>query len=252
MENKTVLATVIGDILLAAALLTRIPVPAQDWARQSNAAWAYPLAGALVGGLAAVAALVAATAGLPPALAALAVLACLIVLTGAMHEDGLADVADGFWGGWTRSRRLEIMKDSHVGTYGAVALILSLGARWAVLGALLQAGTGVAVPAILAAAILSRASLPVLMTALPNARATGLSQSVGPVAPRTAFGAAGVAITLSILLLGSGAFWPVIWVGLVSAAMAALARHKIGGQTGDVLGATQQLTEIAVLISILI
>ena len=102
-----------------------------------------------------------------------------MITTGAMHEDGLADTVDGLWGGWTRDRRLEIMKDSHIGTYGVLALIVSAGLRWSVLAGLLTLGAG----PVVAIAVLSRASMPALMAALPNARGDGLAHKVGAPPP---------------------------------------------------------------------
>jgi len=118
-----------GDIPAAIGLLSRLPVPVDtDLAtrRGARAAWAYPLAGLVVGALAGLVAQVALWLGLPPSIAALLALAAMIAITGALHEDGLADSADGLWGGWDRARRLEIMKDSRIGTYGVLALGLTL------------------------------------------------------------------------------------------------------------------------------
>jgi adenosylcobinamide-GDP ribazoletransferase len=178
-------------------------------------------------------------------------LAALVMLTGALHEDGLADIADGFWGAWDAQKRLEIMKDSHVGAYGVIALVLSLLARWAALWLLFEAGGGTALAAVIAAAGLSRATMPALIWALPNARPSGLSQSMGRVEGRVAMIAAGLAGLAALLLLGWSAFGAVFWAAAATLGMGALARSRIGGQTGDVLGATQQIVEIAVLFSIL-
>ena len=236
-----------ADILTALGLLSRLPVPVHDDARQAQAAWAYPVAGLVLGGLAALLGLALSGLGLPPPLVALGALATLVALSGALHEDGLADAADGLWGGWTRAQRLEIMTDSHIGTYGVVALGLGLGARWAALWLLFAAGPAQAVPAILASAALSRAGMPALMAILPHARAGGLSRRVGSVRVRTAALAAGLAALVAWLLLGGVVFWALLWGGAALCGIAALARHKIGGQTGDILGASQQIVEITVL-----
>ena len=151
------------DILLALVLLTRLPLPRlpdSAFARQAKAAWAYPLAGLAVALPACVLGALALAAGLPAGPAAGLVMTVQVLLTGAMHEDGLADVADGFWGGFTRERRLEIMKDSRIGAYGVLALVLILILRWSALTALIGAGgiwalAGVAAP--------SRAPMAVLM-----------------------------------------------------------------------------------------
>ena len=143
-----------GDFSEALALMTRLPARAPG-ARRAAAAWAWPLAGALVAGLAGLAAALALWLGLSAAVAAGLALAVQIALTGALHEDGLADCADGFWGGMERARRLEIMHDSRIGTYGVLALVLGLGLRWALLAGLFAAGHVIA--PLLAAAALSRA-----------------------------------------------------------------------------------------------
>ncbi len=234
-----------GDIALALALLTRLPVRLSHGAsvRGGAAAWAWPLAGALVGALAALAGSVALALGLPTGVVAGLVLAAGILLTGALHEDGLADCADGFWGGWDRARRLEIMKDSHIGSYGVLALGLSLILRWSALSTLIAAGH--LWGPVIAAAALSRAPMAAVMHALPNARGSGLSQSTGRPAQDTGLLGAAVALGVGLLATGGAALAAMLGVALAGLAIAAVARARIGGQTGDVLGATQQLAEIA-------
>lgn len=236
-----------SDFPLALALLTRLPVHVSSFERGAKAAWAYPLVGLVTGGLAGLAGLIALWAGLATPLSALISLGILILLTGAMHEDGLADTADGLWGGWDSARRLEIMKDSHIGGYGAIALFLSLSGRWAALWILFSTSPSAALTALLIAPMLSRAAMPAVMAALPHARDHGLSHSTGRPTSATAILAAGIAVILGFLLLGWGIFAAAFWVALVTFALARIARAKIGGQTGDILGATQQITEITVL-----
>ena len=237
------LTTLGQDILAAFGLLTRLPLPPHR-PRGGTAAWAWPLVGIGIGGLAGLAGWV--TQGLGAGVAAAVVLATQALLTGAMHEDGLADTADGLWGGWTRERRLEIMKDSHIGSYGVLALLLVTLIRWSALTALIGAGAFLA--AAVAAAALSRAPMAVLMALMPNARPTGLSQAVG----RPPFGTALVALVLA-LAVATLAVGPVatllaaLLAALPCTALALVARARIGGQTGDVLGAAQQLAEAAVL-----
>ncbi|MGR3804240.1 adenosylcobinamide-GDP ribazoletransferase [Marinibacterium profundimaris] len=235
------------DLGVAFALLTRLPLPRLPdaaFAAQARAVWAFPLVGLCTGALAGGAGLLALAAGLPAGVAAGLVLAVQVIVTGAMHEDGLADAADGLWGGFTPERRLEIMRDSRIGSYGVLALILSLGLRWQAVAVLLPHG---AWPVILAA-VGSRAMMPALMRALPHARADGLSKGVG----RPGGGAVllGAALALGLgLALGGAVALPVLVAGGVMAVLAgALARARIGGQTGDILGATQQLAEIAMLL----
>lgn len=239
------------DVLHALSLLSRLPLPASDEAeRGARAAWAYPVAGLVLGALAAIVGLVAEGFGLPAPLSALLCVAFLVIVTGALHEDGLADTADGLWGGWTRERRLEIMKDSRIGAYGVIALILGLSARWAALWMLFEMGGTVAAAALVASASLSRAAMPAVMAALPHARDTGLSASVGTVLPATAAVAAGVAVLAAFLFTGSAAFGAVFWAAAATMLAVYTARAKLGGQTGDILGATQQIAEIAVLFSL--
>lgn len=239
------------DMPLALSLLSRLPVPLRRFDRGARAAWAYPLAGLVLGGIAGLGGLMALALGLPTPLVALIALALPIILSGAMHEDGLADTADGLWGGWTPERRLEIMKDSHIGSYGVIALVLSLGARGVALWLLFEASPATAATALLAAALLSRAMMTGVMCALPHARANGLSQAQGRPPRTTALLGLAIAVALTFGLVGAAGLGAVVAAGIVTCAIALIARAKIGGQTGDILGATQQLAEIAVLISLL-
>ncbi|PVA06973.1 adenosylcobinamide-GDP ribazoletransferase [Thalassorhabdomicrobium marinisediminis] len=239
------------DIPAALGLLSRLPIPidpARATARGAQAVWAYPVAGLVLGGLAAAVTQSALWLGIPAMLAAALALISLVILTGAMHEDGLADTADGLWGGWDAPRRLEIMKDSRIGVYGVMALVGSFALRWHALGLLIVAGA--TWPAMLLTASLSRAAMLPVMTRLPHARATGLSRSVG--SPDNIPTLIGLAIALAAtLILWPAAALPLLVVGtLVTFAVIAIARAKIGGQTGDILGATQNLTETALLITL--
>jgi len=240
-----------GDLAAALALLTRLPVPANITVAQDRgaaAAWAYPLAGVAVGLFAGIAGLLTSALGLPATAVAGVILLTSVAVTGALHEDGLADTCDGLWGAWQPARRLEIMQDSRIGTYGVLALILALGLRWTALAAIIASGSLIA--PVLAAAILSRAPMVVLMYALPNARQTGLSRSTGRPSARTAGLAVGIALVLGMVLLGAKAIPVALILTLATLAVAAIARAKIGGQTGDILGATQQIGEIVVLLSL--
>ena len=239
------------DIALALVLLTRLPLPrlpAEAFQRQAQAAWAFPLAGLAtalpaigVGGLALI-------AGLPASVVAGLILTVQILLTGAMHEDGLADCADGFWGGFTPERRLEIMKDSRIGAYGVLALVLTIGLRWSALTALIPVAGLVPV---LAIAMLSRAPMAFLMAHLPNARTSGLAQSVGRPGLNSAWLGAALSLALCLPILGlSPLLAMTLIMALAAISVALLAKRKIGGQTGDVLGATQQITEIALLLTL--
>jgi len=233
-----------GDIGAAIALLTRLPAPANNL-RGADAAWAWPVAGALVGLIAALAAALALALNLPPVVAAAAAITVQIFATGAMHEDGLADCADGFWGGWERARRLEIMHDSRIGTYGVLALALSLILRVALLAALIHAGT--LYGALIATAALSRAPMVALMRRLPPARPDGLSRSTGQPGSDTELLAAATALLIALVTVGFAALPAALVAAAAAFGLSRIALAKIGGQTGDVLGASQQIAEIATL-----
>ncbi|MBK5946539.1 hypothetical protein CCR83_08880 [Rhodobacter veldkampii DSM 11550] len=236
----------IAEAQVAMMLLTRLPAGriGGDAPGFAAAGWAFPLAGLAVGAVGAAAVLAALALGLPPAFAAGLALAAGALATGGIHEDGLADCADGFGGGRTRERKLEIMRDSRIGSYGGLALMLSLGLRWSALATLAELHGGLAAAALIALAAASRATMPVAMALMPPARADGLGHA--------AAGAAGprpwVAVLIGIACLGLvGAAAPVALatMALAAFALAWLARRQIGGQTGDVLGAMQQTAEIA-------
>lgn len=241
-----------GDIPAALGLLTRLPVRVDTAAameRGARAAWAWPLAGLAVALIAGLAGVLALRLGLTPALAAGLALAVQIIVTGAMHEDGLADSADGLWGGWDKIGRLEIMRDSRIGTYGVLALILSIGLRWAALQMLIS--FGLLWPAVIVSAMVSRLPMVALMHSLPPARPGGLGHSVGTPPRKTVVLATGLALGVTLLLVGPGALAVALTVGAVSLGWANIAMAKIGGQTGDILGASQQLAEITVLLTLL-
>ncbi len=236
------------DILAGLGLLTRLPVRIDGTraaARGAQAAWAWPITGLVVGAAGALAGAVALGLGVAPPAAAALVLAAQMMLTGALHEDGLADTADGLWGGWDKARRLAIMKDSQIGTYGVLALLMVTLLRWTALAALMTTGTPWA--ALIAAGALSRAPMAVVMAALPNARGSGLGHSVGRPSAIVAGNAVVVAVILATLALGLPALGLAALVAVPTLALAMIARARIGGQTGDILGASQQLAEAAVL-----
>jgi adenosylcobinamide-GDP ribazoletransferase len=237
------------DVFAAIGLMTRLPVrvdPDRAQARGARAAWAYPIAGGVAAALAGGAGLVLHWADVPDTISAGLTLAILIILTGALHEDGLADTADGLWGGWTVERRLDIMKDSRIGSYGVLALIVSVLLRWAALVSLIN--SALFLPAMMAAAMLSRSGMIAVMSGLSNARKGGLSANTGRPSKQTTGLGIGLAGAMTLLVCGFGG--TVLLVGvtaLTTLGAAAIAQAKIKGQTGDILGATQQLNEIALL-----
>jgi len=236
------------DVLAALGLLTRLPLHldgARAQARGAAAAWAWPLAGVSVGLFGAASGGLALWLGAAPAAAAAIAIAAQMVVTGALHEDGLADSADGLWGGWDKARRLAIMKDSRIGTYGVLALVLVTLLRWVALAGLFATGTPWG--ALAAAGALSRMPMAVLMAALPNARGSGLAHSVGRPEAATVAMSCAAGLACGLLAVGAPAFSAACWVAAVCLAVGLVARARIGGQTGDILGASQQLSEAVVL-----
>lgn len=235
------------DLASGFGLLSRLPVPTRAFTG-ARSVWVWPLVGAGIGLVAGLVGMAAAWAGLPPGVTAAMVMAVGVILTGAMHEDGLADSADGLFGGWTPERRLEIMKDSRIGSYGMLALMLVGLARWAALTALITAAPGLLVPTLIAAGALSRAPMAVMMALMPNARQGGLSAGAGrPPLPRAL-------LACAIALAMAGAVSPDVTVFALAASlpalgMALLAQRRIKGQTGDILGAAQHLSDTAILIA---
>lgn len=245
MALRDIMAQLGDDLASGFGLLSRLPLPQRTFSG-ARSVWVWPLVGAVVGAVAGLAAWAGTAAGLPPGVTAAAVMAVTTLLTGAMHEDGLADSADGLFGGWTPERRLEIMKDSRIGSYGMLALLITGLARWSALTVLVAAPSVLLV--LIAAGALSRAPMAVMMALMPNARQGGLSAGTGrPSLPRTVL-CAGLALAVALAALGPAAL-PLALAAIPPAlVMAALAQRRIGGQTGDILGAAQHLAETAILI----
>lgn len=238
----------ISDIPRALGLLSRLPVrvnPGAAELRGARAAWAWPVAGAVIGGLGALPGWGALALDVPPGAAAALVLGTLAMMTGALHEDGLADTADGLWGGAEPERRLEIMKDSRIGAYGVLALILVTLARWSALTSLLSAGWVFA--PIIGASVLSRVPMVVLLQGLPAARPGGLGASQGLPGASAVRLALGIGGLVGLLTLGAAVIPAVLAATFATVLLASTARARIGGQTGDILGASQQLADLAVL-----
>jgi adenosylcobinamide-GDP ribazoletransferase len=238
-----------GGFAAAVAFFTRIPIAAPDAAERplADGAWAFPLVGAGIGAVVALVFFVGELIRLGDWPSALLAVLAGVLLTGALHEDGLADTVDGLFGGSDRARRLAIMRDSRHGTFAILALVLSVALRAA---ALAQIGEVVSTAlALVAAHAVSRALLPIAMGALPSARDDGLG--VGAGRPRPTSIAAGLIIALAIGAAALGPAHAAIAIAVTAAAVAATAAtalRRIGGYTGDVLGALQQTGEIAVLL----
>ncbi|MDH2401074.1 adenosylcobinamide-GDP ribazoletransferase [Bradyrhizobium sp. SSUT18] len=250
MPRAELLRDLIADLRMAASFVTILPVasskPAEDGA-VARATWALPVAGLLVGLTGALVYAIASRFGLTPNLAALLALATTALITGALHEDGLADTADGLGGGRTRERKLEIMRDSRIGSYGVCALILSFGLRWSALTAI--ANPWAVALALCAAHAAARAGVPAFMSLVTPARPDGLSASAGSPPGRSVAIAFALGTLALALALGPGkALVSLIVLSLAGLMLARLAIRQVGGQTGDILGAFEQTGEILILL----
>jgi adenosylcobinamide-GDP ribazoletransferase len=239
-----------GSFKAGLAFCTRLPMlrtEAPTGAEVARASWTFPIIGALIGALGALIYWLADGVGLHPFAAGVLALAATALATGCLHEDGLADTADGFGGGATRERKLEIMRDSRIGTYGATALVLAL---------MLKAGTiaSLETPALVTAALIAahsgaRATMVLFMRLVPAARADGLAADAGRPSPGAALSATLVGVIALWLCLGFGtALICLVLLVAALALMAWLCRNQIGGQTGDVLGAVEQASEVLILL----
>ncbi len=250
---RAFLSSRLDDLFLSMALLTRIPVPAArggDRDALARALWAYPLVGALIAAAGAATFVGVRKLVGDDAVAALLAVAMTILLTGCFHEDGLADFWDGIGGGRTPERKLEIMRDSRIGSYGAAALVLVIGLRVALTVAV--ARHGLAAGALVAAGAIGRGAIAPILLLLDTARTEGLSvtasappASAGAMAMLLALAVAIAALPLGIALAAAGTGL------LVAVASAELMRRQIGGYTGDGLGAAEQKCEVMVLATVL-
>jgi adenosylcobinamide-GDP ribazoletransferase len=212
-----------------------------------KAAWAFPVAGLAIGVVGAAVYVLAHRLGLPPWPAAALSVTATLVITGCLHEDGLADTADGFGGGKTREQKLEVMRDSRTGAYGVCALAMSLLLRVGTLASF--ADTHSVVWALIASHTAARATMPVLMWLLPPARDDGLSFRSGRPPGESVAAAIGIAFVVLLFCLhpGRGVVASIVLIAAI-ALIAWLSTQQIEGQTGDVLGALEQVSEILVLL----
>jgi adenosylcobinamide-GDP ribazoletransferase len=184
--------------------------------------------------------------GVPSLAAAALALGAGAALTGALHEDGLADVGDGFGGGRDRAAKLSIMRDSRLGTYGMIVLLVGFIARASALASLPLA---MILPALIVAHALGRAVIPVLAANMPFARDDGLGKSAGRPDNASVVAAVIFGIVIALLCLTAiQALLAVVVAAAGAAAIAVLAWRQIGGVTGDVFGAAEQVVEAAVLV----
>ena len=238
----------------AQTFLSRLPAPAWAGYRPGELGAAsryFPLVGAVLGGLAGLVWLGAVAATGLPALAAGLAIGALILLTGGLHEDGLADCCDGLGGARDKTRVLEIMRDSRVGAYGVIGLVVVIGLRWA---ALVEQPLTQGAVCIILAAMIGRAAMLIPMATLDYARTDGAardaSNGVGPADLTIAFAFTLAATALAAWLIGVIAF-----VALAASVVATLIwtrqlRRRLNGYTGDGLGAAEQIAHTTALIAL--
>ena len=237
---------VLKDMALALQFMTRVPIrfSGLDPARLSRASVWFPAVGLLVGIVSALTyALLSPHLGRP--LAALFAVFVTVIVTGGLHDDGLADCADAFGGGWTREDRLRILKDSRIGTFGALALILSVGSRIFLLA---EMPAGTVIKYIISAHVLARCTPLPLSAVLKPAR--GPEGQGGRVAGAmswftVALGTA-MAVAVATLFLRASTWQPILAVAILTIASGAYYQRQLGGITGDCMGATIQISEIAI------
>ena len=247
----------LADLRESLGFLTRLPVRHDAPTPRPAAMRAFPLAGAVVGFCGGLIYWCADAANLPASLCALLAVAIMVAVTGALHEDGIADTADGFGGGPDRERKLEIMRDSRIGSFGVIALVLVIAIKVFAIVALAERSGNPAMPlyALIGSAALSRAMAVWLLRLLPPARDDGLSARAGRPGRRVVM----QAVIAGALLAGLPVLLAVGLTPLIMAAAAAgfglwlvkrLAKAQIQGQTGDVAGACQQVSECFYLIAL--
>lgn len=257
---RNIISDFVADIARSVGFLSRLPVHARFFeghdGNMSRGVRAFPFAGIVIALPAMCVFWAALVLGAEPFLAAIMALGTLSVTTGALHEDGLADAADGIGGGRDKEHALAIMKDSRTGSYGVVALILSFGIRTA---ALAQLGGDLspfgAALALLSAAAVSRTLMVWHWSILPPARTNGVAVAIGKPqdAARSLALALATVIAFALLLpsyhLGSILF-ALAFAVLAAFAFTRVVDKKLGGHTGDTIGATQQITAAAMLIAL--
>lgn len=237
------------ELRLAVSFLTRLPVsqpPVHDSVLLARSAAWFPAVGLLIGS---VHVLTAGTSALvfSPSITAMLILVTDALVTGALHLDGLADSADGLGGAWDRRRVLEVMRDHAIGAYGAAALVLVLGLKWAVLAEVVAQPR--AIPILLVAPVLGRWAGVCLSAALPYARAT--ETSVGYMSAHIGWRewtfATISSATASVWLLGGPGAVALVAAGATALVWGFYLMHRIGGVTGDTIGAVIVISEVVVM-----
>jgi adenosylcobinamide-GDP ribazoletransferase len=234
------------ELAAAFQFLTRIPMPSTSFEENalSRSVKFFPLVGLAVGSGAALLQRIL-MVHLSRPLTTLVVLTYLVLITGCLHEDGLADTADGFGGGWTKDRILAILRDSRIGSYGAIAVVLSLLARYLLLASLPVERFAAYV---ISAHVLCRwSSLPLSYFLSPAREQEGQGARIAKLTSFSSllFGSL-FSVAIVTFALRKSAVAPLIAAPLIALTSGWFYYKKIGGMTGDCFGATNQLTEIAI------
>ena len=235
-------------IFTSVVFLTRFPSPGWPEAAERPLAasmWAFPIAGVLVATVGGAIYILCNLLQLPAVVAALFAIVAMIVTTGGLHEDGLADFADGIWGGAHKERRLAIMSDSRIGAYGAIALIVTVAGRAASVAAI--ADPTLVLGALVAACAASRGMIPMLMVFSQPVKADGLGANAGIPSVSVCGGALLLALIICVLASPTEPMSCLVGAAVGAGIIAWFAQRKLGGYTGDSLGASQQIAEIFAL-----
>ena len=239
------------EFVLAVGLLTRFPLPAfqaSGAATLASSLWAYPVAGALVGSACGIVFWLATEAGFNAVASALVAMGVAVLASGGFHEDGLSDFWDGMGGGTAREDKLAIMRDSRIGTYGVLALLLTLSLQAAFLVSLQHyAGTGKVVAVLIACESAARGAIAVPLFFLLPARRDGLGATIKSLTGAQVGAMAAVSIAIGLICLGSNSIALFGGALLGAGAITAVAWRFIGGFTGDVLGAAAATARMAAL-----
>ena len=253
-ETTRVLTGWWHDFRIAVGFLTILPIAPSAGLDDHRAglrfgARAFPLAGLVVGLFGALVYALASTLKLPPEAAAFIAIGAMTVFTGALHEDGLADMADGAMARTNLEGRLAVMRDSRIGTFGTLALIIVVGIKTGTISAIGWADQ--VAPLLIGCAAASRAVLPALMRFMRPARSDGLAFAAGRPEENQVILAALLGFVLSLLFLGPAAGLIAVIAGASAAAVVGwIAKKRLGGVTGDVLGAAQQAAEAAMMLAV--
>ena len=241
------------EVRLCLGFLTRIPVFTVEYSKHSSlaaASWAFPVVGVVIGLVGMIVLWLTEMFGLAAQLSALLAIAFMTILTGALHENGLAKTADGFGVTGDADQRLSVMNDRQLGVFGGVALVVIFCGRWLALGDLVAISFSDGIAAMIAAAAISRGVLPFVMHAAPDTNTEGLNFAADRPEARPAWIALAIAAAVGLFAFGfAGTILVLLVAAIVTFVIVKMAQKSFGGVNADVLGAIQLLAEIAVLVT---